>query len=172
MGKRSDFKRRKQDAYDTPKEAVPSLLPHIGHITHYIEPCAGDGTLVTHLAAHGKECVDATDIAPRSDLVDAIDMFDNQWLGDWPVITNPPWTREILHPMIDMFVEEGRDIWLIFDADWAYTKQATPYLRYCHTIQAVPRLKWIEGTSHAGKDNCAWYGFRAGNQETRFYGRA
>jgi hypothetical protein len=47
MGKRSNFTRRKQDAYDTPAAAVQPLLPHIAQDgeTRFVEPCAGKGDL-------------------------------------------------------------------------------------------------------------------------------
>ena len=52
-----------------------------------------------------------------------------------------------------------RPTWLLFDADWAHTLQARPYLeRYCTDIVSVGRVSWEQnGTS--GKDNCAWYKF-------------
>ena len=38
MGKRSDFRRRPQDAYDTPLEAVVPLLRHLEPGTRFYEP--------------------------------------------------------------------------------------------------------------------------------------
>ena len=43
------------------------------------------------------------------------------------IITNPPWNRKILHPMIEHFAD-FKPTWLLFDADWMHTKQSTPYL--------------------------------------------
>ena len=36
--------------------------------------------------------------------------------------------------------------WLLFDADWAHTKQAAPYLRHCSHIVSVGRVHWMAGT--------------------------
>ena len=86
------------------------------------------------------------------------------------IITNPPWTRQILHPMIDHF-RSMRPTWLLFDADWMHTKQAIPFLTYCHKIVSVGRVSWMQnGTS--GFDNCAWYLFDREPSQTEFVGRA
>jgi hypothetical protein len=74
------------------------------------------------------------------------------------VITNPPWSRDQLHRLIPHF-QNIAATWLLLDADWAHTKQAAPFLPHCSDIVAVGRVKWIEGSKHSGKDNCAWYRF-------------
>ena len=174
MSKRCDkFKRRAQDAYDTPEKALLPLLPHLPDDFSFWEPCAGAGKLFDAIC---KYCNwrDAllTDIAPRDDFVQKADALD-QPAGCYYdlIITNPPWTREILHPMISHFRAQAPS-WLLFDADWAHTKQAIPYLTYCHKIVSVGRVSWMEnGTS--GKDNCAWYLFdKVEPFRTEFVGRA
>jgi hypothetical protein len=49
--------------------------------------------------------------------------------------------------------------WLLLDADWKETRQATPYRPHCSDIVAIGRVKWIEGSKHTGKDNACWYEF-------------
>lgn len=89
-----------------------------------------------------------------------------------PIITNPPWTRAVLHPMI-AHLSSLRPTWLLFDADWPHTRQASELMLRCERIVAIGRVKWIEGSPHTGKDNCAWYLFRNGaGGAARFYGRA
>lgn len=61
--------------------------------------------------------------------------------------------------------------WLLFDADWAHTKQASEYLKYCSKIVSIGRVKWIPDSKMTGKDNCAWYLFNKDPQEIVFYGR-
>lgn len=159
MGKRSNFKRRKQDAYDTPYKAVYPLSPHLPRASTYIEPCAGAGLLLAALGSEGFPCVYATDINPRAENVrqgDAL-KFHYKQKADY-IITNPPWTRQLLHPMIDHF-KQFHDTWLLFDADWAHTKQAIPYLIYCHKIVSVGRVSWMEN-GVSGLDNVAWYLFK------------
>src|SRR5690606_29085479 len=88
------------------------------------------------------------------------------------IITNPPWSRPILHAMIDHFMEIAPYAWLLFDADWAHTRQSAPYMHKCTDIVSVGRLIWIPGTTTSGKDNVAWYRFSKDKDgPTRFHGR-
>ncbi len=165
MGKRSDFKRRPQDAYDTPLEAVLPLIPHLPTRAHFAEPCVGNGDLVRALEIMGHLCLYSNDIKQGQDALLTTAFFTEY------IITNPPWTRQILHPMINHF-HSMRPTWLLFDADWAHTKQAIPYLPYCHKIVSVGRVKWIPDSPHTGKDNAAWYLFDRDPAPTEFIGRA
>lgn len=166
MGKRSNFKRRPQDRYDTPYECVPSLMPHLKPQARFCEPCAGKGALIDHLYQHDIICVGAWDIKPRHRNVAKLDALTHN-AGNAKhydcFITNPPWTREILHPLI-VHLSDQAPTWLLFDADWAHTKQAIPYLPRCQKIVPIGRVKWIPNSKHTGKDNAAWYLFdyRAG----------
>lgn len=158
MGKRSHFKRRKHDKYATPYECVIDLLPHLKPETHFVEPCAGNGALIDHLEKHGHHCERAYDIKPKRKDIEKRDALTYCHPGPAIFITNPPWTREILHPLIEMLSERGAT-WLLFDADWAHTKQAIPYLPRCKKIVPIGRVKWIPGSEFVGKDNAAWYLF-------------
>lgn len=171
MGKRSAFERRPQDAYDTPPEAVAPLLAHLPPAASFWEPCAGNGSLIRALEPR-HQCFGACDIEPRGPCMDAADALTMAApAGSDFIITNPPWTRSILHPMIEHF-SAMRPTWLLFDADWMHTKQSVPYLPICRKIVSVGRVKWIPGTKMTGKDNVAWYLFDARTQgPTKFYGR-
>ena len=158
MGKRSNFKRRKHDKYATPYECVIDLLPHLRPKARFCEPCAGDGALVDHLTRHGFVCASARDIHPRRDDIDKKDALRTLTGNIQYYITNPPWTREILHPLIEVLSDQY-PTWLLFDADWAHTKQAIPYLPRCRKIIPIGRVKWIPNSEHVGKDNAAWYLF-------------
>lgn len=161
MGKRSDFERRPQDTYWTPKEAVAPLARFLPDVFTFVEPCAGNGALIGHLQDIGGHCLWAGDISPQAPGIQTCDLtgFPAVPLADF-IITNPPWTRAMLHPLI----ERAKDMlptWLLFDGDWLFNKHAAPYLPYCQRIVPIGRVKWIEGSKHAGKDNCAWYLFDA-----------
>lgn len=164
MGKRSEFPRRKNDAYLTwDKRAVPPLLPHLAGFKRFVEPCAGAGHLVDQLELAGLQCVQAYDVAPGRTDIEVGDVLTAHLPphADF-FITNPPWSRPLLHGIIEQLAPRAQ-AWLLFDWDWCATKQARPYLqRYCHAVVPIGRLRWIEGSDHDAKDACAWYLFGPG----------
>lgn len=175
------FKRRKQDFYATPESAVLPLLPHLPVGTKFNEPCAGNGALTLTLQSHGFECGWQSDIEPQAHGIQRCDALSVAACCEDMFITNPPWTREILHSLI-VHLSDIAPTWLMFDADWMHTKQAIPYLTRCVKIVSVGRVSWM-GNGVSGFDNCAWYLFAASwHQEikqritgsdrgVRFYGR-
>lgn len=171
MGKRSDFERRERDFYPTPYEAVVPLLGHLWPRAQFVEPCAGDGVLVSHLHRHGHHCVSASDIEPHDQSVKALDVFSAEIGCADCFITNPPWDRTILHPLIEHLSAQA-PTWLLFDADWMHTRQAAPFMPWLVKIVSVGRVKWIPDSKMTGKDNCCWYLFdRRNTQPTKFFGR-
>ncbi len=175
MGKRSDFERREKDFYETPYAAAQPLLPHLDKNTKYIEPCAGNRKLISSLYMH--DCIGAYDISDYVDTqyVNFVDATEHNYgiTGSSTIfITNPPWKRDILHKII-VNLSDQAPTWLLFDADWLYTKQATPFLPRLRKIVVIGRVKWIEGSKNTGKDNCCWYLFdkpKEGNS-IEFYGK-
>ena len=176
MGKRSNFTRVERDYYPTPKAAVEPLIDHLPMgVFSYAEPCAGDGRLIRHiheLTEGHASCTFASDIEPRNpDIIQAEAL--SLYFEDPPMycITNPPWDRKILHPLIEQFALQ-MPTWLLFDADWMHTKQSARYMHMCKKVVSIGRVKWIEDSKSVGKDNCCWYLFdRLNTEETRFYGR-
>ncbi len=175
MGKRSSFTRRPRDFYPSPREVVAPLAPHLPAGVRYCEPCAGDGSLVRHLNAIGHDCVAAYDIEPMDDEVNRLDasFLSPADLGAAEmIITNPPWERKCMHNLISRFLCLEVPTWLLFDADWSFTAQASEYLPYVAKIVAVGRVKWIPGSASNGMDPAAWYlfdGRHAGH--TLFFGK-
>ena len=76
------------------------------------------------------------------------------------IITNPPYTRELMHALIE-HLQRIAPTWLLLEADWAYTKQAAPFMPSCSDVVAIGRLRWIEGTTMSSYENFAWYRFDA-----------
>jgi hypothetical protein len=150
--------RRPRDFYPTPLKAVLPLLPYLGGVRRFAEPCAGEGDLVRHLESLGLKCVHSGDIATGQDSL-AVEDF-----GGAPVISNTPWERQVLHAMISHFMHHAPFVWLLLELDWAATKQARPFMRHCTRVVIVGRVKWIEGSKSTGFDNCAWYRFEASHQ--------
>ncbi len=178
MGKRSNFKRVERDFYPTPKAAVLPLARFLPRRFNYAEPCCGDGALIRSIGEVSRNswCILACDISPSAGLK-AMDAFDLK-RGDMRhvdyIITNPPWDRKILHPMIEHF-SAMRPTWLLFDADWIHTKQSASFTPWLRKIVSVGRVKWIPDSKMTGKDNCAWHLFDqtgAFTGQTQFFGRA
>lgn len=168
MGKRSSFERRKNDAYQTPASAVVPLIPHLRGISTFAEPCAGEGKLIAALSSYGRFCVFKGDIENGFDAITDPQILDCKFDA---IITNPPWSRELLHPMITRF-QSIAPTWLLFDADWVHTRQAIPFIDQCSHIVSVGRVKWIEDSAFTGKDNASWYRFFCQHSGgPRFYAR-
>ncbi len=164
------FKRNPRDFYATPYEAVLPLLPHLPLGTSYDEPCAGDGDLIGHLIKHGHGCSWASDINGIHRIFDAFSL--TKCYGKM-FITNPPWSRDVLHPLIT-HLSDIAPTWLLFDADWMHTKQAIPFMLRLAKIVSVGRVSWM-GNGVSGFDNCCWYLFHEEVRDlygTQFYGRA
>jgi hypothetical protein len=174
MGKRSNFERNPRDFYRTPLEAVAPIYPFLDDVQTYSEPCAGDGAMIRALNASGLICSSAFDIEPQSigiDIQDALLLEEHHVDGADVIITNPPWDRAILHPLIERF-SDLRPTWLLFDADWMHTKQSRAFLPRLRKIVSIGRVQWFNKT--AGKDNACWYLFDKQSPRpnpTRFYGR-
>jgi hypothetical protein len=116
-----------------------------------------------------------TDIEPMADFVGEGDALTDTIVGCDVCITNPPWNRKILHPLIENLSAQ-LPTWLLFDADWIHTKQSIPYLPKLKKVVSIGRVKWIEGSKSVGKDNCCWYLFDDNDYGTngkpiRFFGR-
>ena len=158
MGKRSSFERREGDFYATPLPAVLPLVPYLHGIRTFAEPCCGDGALVRHLEGLGLRCAYQGDIRTGQDALE----LDHYGACD-AIITNPPYTRDLMHRLINHF-QRIAPTWLLLETDWASTLQAVPYLGHCSDIVTIGRVKWIEGSKHTGKDNHAWYRFDAGHK--------
>lgn len=173
MGKRSDFTRIERDYYPTPIEAVRPLVPHLHRAPFwYTEPCAGDGRLVRHIGdlTQGNARAEyVCDLAPQIPEVEQFDAMGIQSASMF--ITNPPWDRKVLHPLIE-HLSSVAPTWLLFDADWMHTKQSAPMVARLQKVVSVGRVKWIEGSKMTGKDNCCWYLFDARHSgPAQFFGR-
>jgi len=146
MGKRSNFERIERDFYPTPETGFIPLIPHLPSKFTYIEPCAGDGSLVRHIEKHcDASLVEAIDIEPRGPGIIKDDALTHNYKSCDYIITNPPWDRRLLHEMIEKFSDHA-PTWLLFDADWIHTKQAAPFMYRLRKVVSVGRLKWIPGS--------------------------
>lgn len=145
------------DAYQSPPEVVRPLMPHIPAGSTFIEPCVGRGRLWYALVEAGLVPRGEYDVLPINAGVTLADATELEADDADFYITNPPWTRRLLHAIIAN-LSRRRPTWLLFDADWAFTVQAAPFMRRCALYVAVGRVIWFPGTM-GGKDNVAWYLF-------------
>lgn len=178
MTKRADgkFARVERDWYPTPAKAVAPLT----HYTRkkgwrFYEPCAGDGSLAEILVNSGWPCMGMSDVAPRAPHVaqrGALDLSLEELNGTEMFVTNPPWKPELMHPIIH-HLSRLRPTWILLYADWLFTKQATPHLRYAKMILAVGRVRWMPDTDYDGYDNACWVLFNRQSSRRRpeFIGR-
>lgn len=160
MGKRSDFERKTHDYYPTPESAVAPLLPHLMEGTRFIEPCAGDGSLVRHLESAGHVCARASDLNPTKAGIAKMDARKIRPKDPRAVIiTNPPWASELLEPILDHFLEVADQTWLLLYSDWLFNRRTARYVNHASRIVAIGRVKWIPDSRYVGKENCAWVRF-------------
>ncbi len=162
MSKRSNFPKIDKDKYHTPRKAVGPLLEQLPARTIFAEPCAGNGALIDHLTASGHQCVWASDISPERDDILAANALELKDIGADMFVTNPPWSRASMHPII-AHLSSMLPFWALFDADWIYTKQSAALIDRCAKIVPVGRIKWIPGSKHSGMDSCAWHLFMPGH---------
>jgi hypothetical protein len=162
MGKRSNMARKGKDLYRTfDPRGVAALAPHLPPRFSFAEPCASNGILADQLRALGGEASFLGDVVPaRGDVVlqDALTWRPRPLRTPDFIITNPPWSRPLLHRMIVEF-SSITWTWLLFDYDWSATLQAQSYFDRLYRIQVIGRMCWFPKTNQTGKDNAAWYLF-------------
>ena len=138
MRNRKKQNKEEHEFYPTPIDAVELARTLLDQNKKWWEPCAGDGALIEHLETKGI-CMWASDIEPQAKGIHTSPYdklgFDELVESDY-VITNPPWDRKILHPMIEYFVPRIKT-WLLFDADWMHTKQSVPYMGMLKKIVSI-----------------------------------
>jgi len=141
--------------WPTPQAAAQPLLPYLPPATSFIEPCAGDGALVAHLAAAGHLCLSASDIAPLGDFIDQADALSLPQHG--LIITNPPFERRLLVPLLYHWLPH-QPAWLLLPTDSLINLWFAPFASYLAEIVPVGRISWLANGVH-GKDNHAWLRF-------------
>lgn len=189
MGKYSNFDRKERDWYPTPLKAAQPLFDHLNSqkVTgNFIEPCAGDGRLVTLTERHTDlHCVYMSDIDPQirslscknSELVvQEQSIFDEDWsyivnqLNADYFITNPPWVNTKasgnLRLSIIQRLAKVKPTWLLLAGNyimnedmWSDFNGDVGVLHYCKNVIPIGRVKWIEDTKDVGKQDAAWYLF-------------
>lgn len=157
MSKYSDFPRNKHDEYLTPFRAALPLKPFLTGVRTFVEPCCANGQLINHIESFGPLCVYSGDIQTGTDAL--TDVVLARTIAD-AIITNPPYTWELLEPMVRRFASIA-PTWLLLEADFKHKVEAAPLIPMCSDIVSVGRIKWFQDTKHQSKSNYAWYRFHS-----------
>jgi hypothetical protein len=165
LSKRNNsFEKRPRDYYSTPPKALIPLLPHLPKEPFtYVEPFCGNGAIV-----HGLSdlyplgvCAYASDVQPDG-FGEQLDFFENDpiiFRDSLGIISNPPWSVHVLHPILDYSIRHSPTSWYLFYSDWFFTKQSEKYKPHLHKFVSVGRVSWMDN-GVSGYDNCAWYQFK------------
>jgi hypothetical protein len=169
------FERNPRDYYRTwDPRALPPLLRFLEPGTVFVEPCAGAGDLVDQLTAAGMTCHAKFDIEPQRFDIRRGDALDVRWRPRRGMfITNPPWRRALLLPLIRHLASQA-PTWLLIDAMFLFNAGSIPLHPILRKVVGTPRLTWIEGTTDSSVDDSAWYLFDGTIPPTdhvQFYGR-
>jgi len=157
VSKRSSFDKIPRDFYPTtdPKAIPPKLVKFIRGKT-YAEPCYGEGDL-ENLLVEVATCRWRSDIRETGccKLWDAMCLSEHEIDRCDMILTNPPFSRDVLLPMIDHFISL-RPTWLLLPADMAHNRYFSPYMEKCSRVVSVGRLKWFKDSKHTSTDNFMW----------------
>jgi len=176
MGKRSDYNKVPKDYYPTTDpNAIPTRFVDFIRGKSYAEPCCGTGDL-TDLLVDVVTCKWESDVEDRGcgKVKDAMDLTPEELSGCDLIITNPPFSRDVLLPMLDHFISL-KPTWLLLPADYMHNKYFSPYMKKCSRVISVGRLKWFKDSKHTSTDNFCWYFWpkgTTGGDHTIFIGRS
>lgn len=161
MSKYTNFPRRAHDEYLTPINAALPLAPFLTGVQTFAEPCCADGRLIRHVESFGPLCIHSGDIRQG---VDALEDETLKRTIVSAIITNPPYTWQILQRMLELFPTIA-PTWLLLEADFKHNARSAPHMARCTDIVSIGRVCWFEETGVTGKSNYAWFRFHA--QHTR-----
>lgn len=152
------FERRPHDRYVTPLAATLPLRPFLGNIRTFAEPCCANRQLVAHIEEAGPLCIHSGDIQEGIDALK--DPVLRQLIVD-AIITNPPYTWDVLEPMLDLFPSIA-PTWLLLEADFMHRPQRSGrHMPICSDVVSIGQVRWFDETKHKSTSHYAWYRFDA-----------
>lgn len=149
MGRRSNYDKIPRDLYETidPKAIPKNLITHLKGKTFW-EPCVGSGKLVEQLEGIGAKCLGGSDIEPLIDWgvrKDGLSLTEDDLSGIDLLVSNPPYTKEVLLPLIEHW-SSLRPTWLLLPATFMHVKYAQPYMEKCSNVVSIGRLYFFKNT--------------------------
>lgn len=154
----SEYKRQKNESYETPAWVTEALVPFLPNsLLTILDPAAGSGKIVRALIKCGYAAV-GTDIARKRDGVDFLKTD-----GDTEaVVTNPPYNQAaefILHALAVTRKENGFVAMLLrTDFDHAQTRvHLFRHEAFSKKIVLTRRIVWFERKGAAPSFNHAWF---------------
>ena len=176
MSKRSNFEKIPKDFYATvdPRAIPPKLVEFIRGKT-YAEPCYGNGDLEDLLmdVATCRWRSDIRETVGSSKVMDAMCLSKEDIARCDYIITNPPFSRDVLLPLIDHFVSM-KPTWLLLPAGYMNNIYFGSYMKRCSKVVSIGRIKWFKDSKHTSTDDFCWYFWVKGattDTRTEFYGR-
>jgi len=155
----ADYKRKKNDAYQTPPEAVAPLLATISFSERVCDPCSGKGNILRVLKAKG-HLVGGGDITRGYDFL----LHKFRWPGH-DVVTNPPFGGRsgktavaFVKRALEVTAPEGKVAMLLpvdFDSGGSREIIFGMCPHFSAKIILLNRIRWFRNQS--GSTNHAWY---------------
>lgn len=146
MSKRSSFDKIPKDFYATiDPNAIPQTFREFIEHDSYAEPCYGGGDLEKLLEGVAV-CLWKSDIREvKAVQKDGLHLTEEDVSSCDYIITNPPYTKDVLLPLIDHW-RNLKPTWLLLPADFMHNKYFKPYMDCCSLVLSVGRLYWFENT--------------------------
>ena len=116
---------------------------------------------------------DIRETVSSSKVMDAVSLTKDQLCGIDLIVTNPPFTRTVLMPMLNHFITL-KPTWLLLPAGYMNNVYFGEAMRRCSKVVSIGRLKWIKDSKHSSTDDFCWYFWpqHSIQQETVFKGRS
>ena len=174
MSKRNaSFEKVPKDFYPTTDpNAVEPLVRFIRGKT-YAEPFYGEGDLEDLLmdVATCKWRSDIRETVVPSKVMSATNLTLYDLRNVDCIISNPPFTKDVLLPCIDHLISL-KPTWLLLPADMMHNKYFSSYMSICSKVVSVGRVKWFKDSKSCSTDNFSWfYWVDSKLSHTEFYGR-
>lgn len=160
----SGYQRRDSDFYPTPSWVTDILLPHITPAweTQIWEPASGQGHILRALYDNKyQNLIDTDIIRENKNFLNLPSLFDDEETYKW-IITNPPYSlaQEFVEHAINLTKRHDGKVAMLLNNNWDAAKGNSLFTSmpcFKKKIVITKRIRWIEGSTGAPRENHAWY---------------